>query len=222
MRTALLLFATLLLTAHARTINVVGEGTSNLPPDQVTLEAGVTTTAKSAVAALTDNNRKFARLVAVVKEKGIADKDVQTSSFDVFQDFRGRGDSRMRVYTVSNQVTIKVRDVAMVGEILDALVRAGSNEIYGITFGLQDSQMGKDTARKLAVADAARKAELFAKSAGVKVGKVLAISETAIAGGSDNGATLPNGEFAARETLSVSPGELDVEVIVYVLYELVE
>ncbi|CDF32916.1 unnamed protein product [Chondrus crispus] len=220
MKVTLLLLATLLLTASARTINVVGEGSASAVPDLATIDAGVTTTATTAVAALSENNRKFARVVAVLKEQGIADTDVQTSSFDVFQDTRGRRENRTRVYTVSNSISIKVRDVDAVGGVLDALVRAGSNEINGVTFGLEDSQMTKDKARRLAVADAKRKAMLFAESAGVELGKVLAISETAIQAPREN--QFAEAAFGTQADTFVSGGELDVEVKVFVLFDIAE
>lgn len=221
MKVTLLLLATLLLTASARTINVVGEGSASATPDLATIDAGVTTTAKTAVAALSENNRKFTRVVAVLKEQGIADIDVQTSSFDVFQDTRGRGANRTRVYTVSNSISIKVRDVDAVGGVLDALVRAGSNDINGVTFGLEDSQMTKDKARRLAVADAKRKAMLYAESAGVELGKVLAISETAIQSPREN-AFAETAAFSPTDDTFVSGGELDVQVKVFVLFDIAE
>ncbi|CDF32914.1 unnamed protein product [Chondrus crispus] len=221
MKVTLLLLATLLLTASARTINVVGEGSASAVPDLATIDAGVTTTATTAAAALSENSRKFSRVVAALKERGIADTDVQTSSFDVFQDTRGRRENRTRVYTVSNSISIKVRDVDAVGGVLDALVLAGSNEINGVTFGLEDSQMTKDKARRLAVADAKRKAMLFAENAGVELGKVLAISETAIQAPRENqfvGALA----FGPPDDTFVSGGELDVQVKVFVLFDIAE
>lgn len=211
-----------------RTINVAGDGASSAPPDLATINTGVTTMAKTAAAALSGNTKKFERVLKVLKTKGIEDKDVQTTYFDVSPQFsRRKGGRQGNIigYLVSNEVQVKVRDLDILGEVLDALVTAGSNSISGVNFSLEDAEMATIEARELAVADAKGRAQLYAKTAGVKLGKVLTISESAIQAPQAQADNFGDSEFLSRRRprrarAPVASGELDVQVTVYVLFEL--
>lgn len=158
------------------------------------------------------------------KANGIDEKDIQTSSFDIFEETRGRSGNRFRVYTVSIDVTVKVRDVDSLGKVLDAVVRAGSNSVNGVTFGLQDPTKVLDEGRENAIKDAMRKAKLYADAANVRVGKVLTISETAITETREENSFGSSGQLRRGPSPQafVSIGEVDVVVKVFVLYELLE
>lgn len=214
-------------TAHGqrfqRTVNVAGRGVASAPPDLATIFTGVVTMAKTAKKALADNNNHFGQVLQVLKEKGIDDKDVQTTSFGVNPQFERRsGGERGKVigYRVSNEVQVKVRDLDILGEVLDALVTAGSNNISGISFSLDDAKEATDEARTLAVDDATNRAKLYAKAAGVKLGKVLSISESAI----DQprpGRQVPSAAAADAAPVPIATGELEVQATVFMLFELV-
>jgi uncharacterized protein YggE len=123
----------------------------------------------------------MAAVIAALKAAGVAEDDIQTSDFSVSPQYPvlqpGQA-PRISGYQVSNQVTARVKDLAKLGATLDALVRAGSNQISGIQFGIDEPKPVLDEARKKAVADARARAEIYAAAAGVSVGSVVQISET--------------------------------------------
>jgi uncharacterized protein YggE len=182
--------ALLLCASHAgaedqRTIRVRGEGKATSPPDMAVVMTGVVTMAPTASDALAANNDAMQGILDVVKQSRIAAKDVQTSSFNVQPEYerdeRGRTKPNIVGYRVTNQVRIRVRDLANLGKVLDALVDAGSNQVSGISFGIDYPTGVMNQARSRAISDARSRANLYAQAAGVRVGKVLTISEQPIA-----------------------------------------
>lgn len=164
-------------------ISVTGEGTASAAPDMATIQTGVVSQAPTAKEALAANSKTMEAILAVLKERQIAARNVQTSQFNVQpiynSDRQGRTMPQIEAYQVTNQVHVRVRKLDELGEVLDALVQGGSNEISGISFGLADPSPVLDEARRSAVANARSRAELYAKEAGVKLGKVRSISEQA-------------------------------------------
>lgn len=167
--------------AAERTIRVTGEGRASAAPDMATIQAGATSRAPTAAEALTANNRAMAAVLATLKEQGIAPKDVQTSSLNIQPvhrlDPQGRMLNEIIGYDVTNQVQVNVRDLTKLGTVLDAVVRSGANQMSGVSFGIAESTPLQDKARAGAIDDAKRRAKLYADQAGVKLGKVLNISE---------------------------------------------
>jgi uncharacterized protein len=187
-RTALaaVAFAGTLLTAPAlaqvippATISVTGEATVSMPPDLAQIDGGVTSEAKTAREASEANNAAMGKVLHALKGAGIEEKDVQTSRLSLQpQSAPNRtGPSAIAGYRASNRVTIRVRDVTKVANVIDTLVGAGANEIGGINFVVSQASKLLDEARERAVADARRKAEIYAKAAGVTLGAPLSISE---------------------------------------------
>jgi len=187
---ALAAVAALSLAAGAqetpRTVTVTGFGEAGARPDIAIISAGVETEAKTARAALDANNEAMEKVLAALRKTGIAERDVQTSDFgidpriikpksSVSSDKNPQPTLR---HKARNRVTATVRNLDALGTILDGLVSAGSNRVYGVTFGLAEPQPIEDEARKAAMADALSKARLFAQSGGVKLGKILEISES--------------------------------------------
>lgn len=176
--------ATCVGAENSRTIHVRGQGKATSPPDMATVHTGVVTIAPQASDALAANSRAMQRIMEVLKENKVAAKDIQTSSFAVQPEYerdqRGRTKPKIVGYRVSNQVRIRIRDIADLGKVLDALVQAGSNQVSGISFGIDDPTGVLNQARNRAVADARSRANLYAQAAGVRVGKVLTISEQSI------------------------------------------
>jgi uncharacterized protein YggE len=207
----------------ARTISVAGEGRVAAAPDLATIQTGVVTHARQAREAVSANNEATERLLATLEEHGIAAKDVQTSSFDVRPEYErdARGVSQPEIvgYRVTNQVRVRVRDLARLGRVLDAVVQAGSNQISGIVFDIDDPTDLLDAARKRAVADARRRAELYAAAAGVRVGRVLTISEESLY----RPPPQPLARAAAMEmqaAVPVATGEQEPRARVHVLFGL--
>lgn len=209
--------------AGARTIRVSGEGVAAAPPDEATVHTGVTTEAKTAGEALAANNEAMEKVRATLQEFGIDPKGVQTSQFNV-QPVRDRGPDReappeVVAYRVTNQVRVRVRKLSELGKILDALVRAGSNQLSGLTLGVGDPTAVLDEARRKAVADARRRAGVYAEAAGVRVGKVRVISEEPVS----PPRPLMLGRAAAFEAASAVPvaaGENEFRVRVHVVFAL--
>jgi uncharacterized protein len=160
-------------------ISVTGEATVSVPPDQAQIDGGVTSEAKTAREASDANNTAMGKVLLALKGAGIEEKDVQTSRLSLQpQSAPNRpGPSAIVSYRASNRVTVRLRDVTKVANVIDTLVGAGANEIGGINFVVSQASKLLDEAREQAVADARRKAEIYAKAAGVTLGAPLSISE---------------------------------------------
>lgn len=167
--------------AAERVIRVSGDGTATAVPDMATIRTGVVTRKPSAVEAIEANSRAMQDVIKTLKDAGVAEKDIQTSDFNVRpvyeRDRDGRTRPEVQAYEVSNQVRVVVRNLDRLGSVLDAVVKAGGNRVSGIEFEVSDPKAALDTARKQAVADARRRAAVLAREAGVEVGKVISISE---------------------------------------------
>lgn len=170
-----------------RIITVSGMGEVKVKPDMATVSTGVTSEAGNARAALAKNNTAMTAVINALKAAGVAEEDIQTSNFSVSPLYApmqpGQISSpQISSYQVSNQVTARIRSLGKLGATLDALVQAGSNQINGISFDLNEPKIHIDNARKKAIADAKAKAELYADAAGVSVGGVVQISEVSVSG----------------------------------------
>src|SRR5581483_695735 len=159
-------------------VTVTGEATISVAPDRAIVRAGVTSQGRTAREAVTANNKAMAAVLASLKESGIADADVQTSRLSL-DALRGNRDNAQQVtgFQASNRVSVQLRDIAKMGEVLDKLVSAGANTISGIEFVVSDSSKLLDRARAEAIADAKRKAEIYAQAAGVGLGRPVMIAE---------------------------------------------
>ena len=208
---ALLAAPALAQTVPPPAISVTGEATVSVPPDQAQIDGGVTSDAKTAREASDANNAAMGKVLLALKGAGIEEKDTQTSRLSLQPQYAQNrtGTSPITGYRASNRVTIRVRDVAKVANVIDVLVGAGANDIGGINFTVSQPSKHLDEAREKAVADARRKAEIFARAAGVTLGEPLSISEEGapepvfrgkLAAPMAAGAPVAQGE----ETLSVS------------------
>jgi uncharacterized protein len=160
-------------------ISVTGEATVSVPPDVAQVDGGVTSEAKTAREASDANNVAMAKVLSALKGAGIAEKDYQTSRLSLQPQYAPNrpGPSPIVGYRASNHVTIRVRDVTKIANVIDTLVGAGANKIGGINLMVSQASKLLDDARAQAVADARRKAEIYAKAAGVTLGAPLSISE---------------------------------------------
>ncbi len=200
-------------------ITVVGSGRATAGPDMAEVQVGVVTQAESAAKALEDNNAAMAKLFKALDARGIAKKDVQTSNFSVQPQYKQpQQGQRPEVagYQVSNDVRVKVRQLNGLGGILDEVVAQGANQVRGVSFSVAEPNPVLDAAREKAMADARRKAELYAKAAGVEVGRVLLIQEET--------PRLPQPLFrglamaGGGEAVPVAPGEQEFQASVTVTY----
>lgn len=162
-----------------RSMNVSGTGRVNVVPDMATINIGVRTEAENVTDALDGNTAQANAISNVLQDLGVAEEDIQTSNFNVYPSERYdpmTGQSQGQYFVVENTVNVTVRDLASLGEVLSAVVEAGANNIYGITFDVEDRETAVAEARQLAIEDAKAKAEAIAADAGVQLGDLLNIS----------------------------------------------
>lgn len=196
-------------------ITVIGEAHKSVAPDIAQIEAGVSNIAKTARGAAEGNNLAMGKVLLELKNAGLDGKDIQTSRLSIQPQYASSnrpGPSEINGYLASNMVTVQVRDTARVASLVDTLVQAGANEIRGIGFRVADPSKVLDDVRAEALADARRKAEIYARAAGVTLGAPLVINEDTQPG------AMPMRKMAMAQSAGtpVSPGEESLSVTVLV------
>jgi hypothetical protein len=198
-------------------ISVTGEANLSVAPDQALIDGGVTSDAKTAREASDANNAAMGKVLLALKGAGIEERDYQTSRLSLQPQFATPSKVTERAgivsFRASNRVTVKIRDVTKVANVIDVLVGAGANDIGGINFTVTQASKHLDEAREKAIADARRKAEIYAKAAGVTLGEPISISEEGaptpvfrgkMAAPMAAGAPVAQGEETLSVTVSVS------------------
>lgn len=164
-----------------RTITIGGNGQVTLVPDIARINVGVNSKAEEVTEAVNLNNKLALAITEALKKKGIEEKDIQTANFNVYpmQQYDHVTSEVIGVtYTVDNTLYITVRDLKMLSEILDAAIKAGANQINGISFDIDDRQAAQAQARDLALKDAEAKAQSVAGTMGVSLDEVITINVT--------------------------------------------
>ena len=203
-----------------RSITVSGEGYVDAKPDMAAVTVGVVTQGSTAATALTDNSARMTALFELLKSLGIDQKDVQTTNLSVSPRYsvpdpaQPNSDRTITGYDASNDLTVRVRDLSRLGTVLDKFVTtAGANTMRGLSYDFATPEPLLDAARKNAVADAKRKADLYAAAAGIKLGAVQSIGES--------GGYYPKQSYAMAErsmAVPVSAGESRVMANVSITY----
>jgi uncharacterized protein len=170
--------------SNDRWVEVSGEGSVSAAPDFAGVTLGVTSTGKNAGGAMAANAKAANALVSLIRAEGVGAADIQTSEVSISPMFSQPSPGQtiaptITGYSVSNNVTVMVRDIARLGALIDKAVAAGANSIYGIGFGHNDASALLDKARPLAVADARRKAEIYASAGGARIGRLMVLTEEA-------------------------------------------
>jgi uncharacterized protein len=198
-------------------ITVLGSGSVFARPDSGEITAGVVTRAVTAAQALAENSAGMERVLKALTALGLPERDIQTANISVVPQRRagqpGAQPPEIVGYEVSNQIRVKVRDVALLGRLVDTLVGQGANVLGGIAFSVGDPAPLLDQARGKAIADARRKAEVYAKAAGVALGPLLSVRESA-----PGGPRFEGPRMAAGSAAPVAPGEQELQVSVTVTY----
>jgi uncharacterized protein YggE len=207
------------LQEPAPSITVTGTASASGVPDTAEVTAGVVTQAPTAAQALAQNSATMDVVLRAVSGLGIASRDVRTSGVNVMpqraQPQPGRPIAPDIVgYEVHNQIHVKVRDLKLVGRLLDVLVAQGANMLGGMALSIADPAPLLTEARARAIADARRKAEAYAMAAGARVGKVIFIRD-ATAGPPR---PMMGRVLAAQAAVPIAPGEQELEVNVSVTY----
>jgi len=161
-------------------ISVSGVGKSYQAPDVASVSAGVVTQAPTAQLAMQKNSKKMNAVITSLKSAGIQERHIQTSqlSLNPQYDYTNRKQPRITGYQARNTVSARSENLDQVGPMLDALIEAGANNINGIQFSIKDAEAAKSEARRAAVKDARRKAEEMATAAGIRLGRILQMSES--------------------------------------------
>jgi uncharacterized protein YggE len=204
----------------ASTISITGEGSVHVAPDSAIFFAGVTSTAQTARDALNVNRAATKTVITSAKSDGVADADIQTSNLSLQpqRDPTARtADARIVGYQVVNRVVLRIRNLNQIGNLIDDLVTAGANQLYGLTFEISEPERYLEQARRDAVADARKKAELYAHAAGVRLGRLLSLVE-------DQMSTMqpfPRAEAAAAGNgVPIERGESEIKVQIRTSWEL--
>lgn len=216
---ALVVALTAAVSAQA-SVTVNGSGQIIVKPDVAHVSVGVNTNGKTAASASEANNAAMKALFDRLKQLGLSDRDVQSISYHVGPLYRTLKDGTRELigYEVRHLLRVTVQKIDDTGKVVDELVQAGANDVQNVTFAVKDNEKLMDEARRKAVADARRKAELYAAAAGAQLGKVVSISEL--------GAYAPVFRSFAREEMipgvPFATGEQPVSVNVTVVFELQE
>jgi len=204
-------------------LDVSATGSVSRVPDLAIISAGVVTKSATASGAIADNATRMERVRAALKRAGIADRDIQTSSISLNPDYRYENNQPpvLTGYQASNNVSVKFRDIRSSGTILDALVAQGANQINGPSLTIDKPEVAYDEARSKAVAAGRARADLYARSLGMRVVRLLSVSES----GGYARPPMPmyaraEGAMATDAKTSVDPGSQDLEATLAMSFEL--
>lgn len=204
-------------------LDLQARGESRVVPDIAVISAGVVTQAADAGTAMRENAARMSRVLAALKAAGLADKDVQTQSVNLSPQYRYANNEVPVItgYQANNTVTIRFRDIGKSGAVLDALVKQGANQISGPNLTVENPDAAQDAARLAAMKTLRARAELYAKAAGLKVGRILQLSESV-----DYNSPSPMPMMArmaadsSMEKTSIAAGEQGIGVTVNAVFEL--
>jgi len=210
-------------TGDSTLLSISAQAEASRAPDIASLSTGVVTQAADANSAMRANSEQMARVMEAIKSAGISGKDIQTSGISLNPQYRYADDTPPAItgYQAINTVNIKVRQLDKLGKVLDALVASGANQINGPSFEIDKPEAVYDEARRNAIGSAQRRAEMYADTLGLKVRRIVSISEgggfqpprpmmMAKAGHAD----------AVAASAPVSPGETSLGVNLDIVFEL--
>jgi uncharacterized protein len=207
---------------EVRTIQVMGKSLVFTTPDIARITIGVRTEGDEAAEALTRNNLDAQQVIDMILAMGVEEKDVQTTNFSIYlsYDYDERGRPQRSFYVVENMVSVTVRELDILGDLLDQVVASGANTIHGIQFDVDDKTAALEEARVEAVADARAQAEQLAQAAGVQLGVVRSIT-TQTSYPSPFYFDQVRMEVAAEaDGVPISQGQVSVSMEVTIIYEI--
>jgi uncharacterized protein YggE len=213
-------------TASARTLNIAGSGEVHAAPDAALISTGVVTEGDTAAAALRANSAAVAKVVDAIRSFGVEAKDVQTIGLSLepryYRPDKPSATDKPHIigYTAANAITVRVRDLGKLGDLIDKVAVAGANRIDGIQFIVSNQEGLLDEARRKAVTDAKDKADLYARAAGFTLGKVMSLTE-------ESGSPVPRplgraAAMSAAAPVPVEAGEMTLSVRVRLVWSLAD
>lgn len=205
-----------------RTLTVNGDGAASAAPDIVDIQLGVETIDEDPKTAIDDNTSTMQSVIEALTDLEVSEDDIQTRSFNMWveQIYDEGGPTGVFLYHVVNQISVRVRDIDVTGDVLGAALGAGANTVRGISFGVEDTQALEEAARDAAVDNAVAKAEQLADRLGVTVGSPRHIAE--ISGGFPQTARVERAVMleSAGGSVPVSPGDFTVRVSVNITFDI--
>lgn len=220
--------------AKTATITVTADGETTAKPDMAVISLGVVTQGKTADAALAANTESLNKAIEALKAAGIEERDMQTSNFSIYPVYDDKSsakassaneqDAKEVTYRINNALSVRVRDLAKLGTILDDAVKLGINSSNSLTLTNADTKPYISDARKQAVIEARERAETLAEAAGVKLGRILDITEgnTRFSPIQQYNTMMKADMAAARAPVPVADGELNYRINVTVTFEIAE
>jgi uncharacterized protein len=212
--------------AAVRTLDIVGSAQVHVAPDAALISTGVVTEGDTAAAALKANSAAVAKVVEAIRSFGVEVKDLQTNGLSLaarnYRPDKPSATDKPHIigYTAANTITVRVRDLAKLGDLIDKVAVAGANRIDGIEFVVSNQDGLLDEARRKAVADAKGKADLYAQAAGLTLGKVMSLTE-------ESGSPVPRPMGRAMSMSTAAPvpveaGEMTLSMRVRLVWTLAD
>ena len=214
--------ATPMISSDGTLLSVSAQAEARQVPDVATLSTGVVTQASDANAAMRANATQMDKVMAAIKAAGIADRDIRTSGISLNPQYKYVENQSPTItgYQASNTVDIKVRDLSRLGKVLDALVASGANQVNGPSFEIDQPEPVYDQARRDALEKAQARAQMYAKTLGLKVRRIVSIDE---GGGYRPPMPMPMMAMSrakAESDTAVAPGETTLSANLNVVFEL--
>ncbi|MBK5922447.1 hypothetical protein CCR90_01375 [Rhodovulum sulfidophilum] len=200
-------------------LRVTGTGSATAAPDMATLRLGVGHEADTAAEAMALVSDDLGRVMAELQAAGIEARDIQTSGLNLSPVWGDRSEGkrpRITGYSAANGVTVRVRELDGLGPLLDTVIGTGANTLDGLSFGLQEPGPVMDEARRAAVAEARRKAELFASASGQSLGSLVSLVEQ----GANQPMQMKMSFESMADSMPMAEGELELDATVTMVFEL--
>lgn len=208
-------------TQKSTTFDVRGQGKSFMKPDIVTVNAGISVQSQTVKNAQEQINSIINKVSEAVKQSGVDSKDIQTSNYSIYPNYDyGNGSQKINGVTANANLVIKVRNLDIVNNVIDAATSSGANQISGVTFDISDKTKVEDQARQEAVKEAKRKAEQAAQIAGFKLGRIINYSENFPGGPIALPMIRTESKAVDATPTQIEPGTSEVTVDVVLGYEI--
>jgi uncharacterized protein len=209
-------------TGDGTLLQVSAQADATRAPDVASISAGVVTQAADANAAMRDNATRMDKVMQAIQAAGIPARDIQTAGVNLNPQYRYVENQNPVItgYQASNTVNLKVRDISRLGKVLDALVASGANQVNGPSFEIDEPGPVYDEARREALQQAQARAAMYAKTLGMRVRRIVSISE---GGGYRPPGPVPMMAMArakAESDTAISPGETSLSASLEVVFEL--
>ena len=203
-------------------VDITATGEVTRVPDVAIINAGVVSRSPTASGAIQDSASRMEKVLAALKRAGVADRDIQTSSVSLNPEYRYPENQPQQLvgYTASNSVSIRFRDIRNSGKILDALVGEGANQINGPNLTIDNPDQALDEARAKAIAIGRARAELYARSLGMRVARVVSVAENGGYAVPPPAPPVPMMAAQSRAYTKIEPGEQKLQVSLAMTFEL--